>query len=179
ARMIAGGGETQPPPIQFWPVYVPPRRQSERFLAGFISSQKVKYGSGSVGDSMMRQADSRSTKWLLNVPYEHPSRDEWHVMCALKEAGTSLTLKKVSSRFGDGTTHSDTVSGVLRRMLEKKLIAMDGRKYVLPHDVASKYFGFESSGIGSSGDIPLSTSKAVEYYLSHRFFLCMATQTVK
>ena len=179
ARMIAGGGETQPPPIQFWPVYVPPRRRSEEFLAEFISSQKARYGSGRVGDSMMRQADNRSTKWLLNVPYEHPSRDEWHVMCALRKGGSGMTLKSVVAGVGDGTTASDTVSGVLRRMMEKKMVVMQQRKYILPREVSDKYFAFKPSDIGSSEDIPLSTSKAVEYYLSHRMFLCVATQTVK
>jgi len=179
ARMVAGGGETQPLPVQFWPIFVPPRRKSEEFLSEFISTQKKTYGSGIVGDSMIRSAGNRSTKWLLNVPYEPPSRDEWDVMCILRENGAGLTLRKIVALFGDGTTASDTVSGILRRMAEKKLVASVARRHVLPEAVSSRYFDFKPSGIGSSEDIPLATSRAVKYYLSHRMFLCMAVQKVK
>ena len=179
ARMVAGGGESQPLPVQFWPVYVPPRRRSEQFLAEFIAGQKERYGSGEVGTSMMRDAENKSTQWLNNVPYMPPSRDEWDVMCVLKEAGTALTLKKVVERFGDGTTASDTVAGILREMVKKNLVDLQARKYVLPHDVASRYLTFDPAAIGTSDDIPLTTDRAVGHYLGRRFFLCMAPQKVR
>ncbi|MDE0266646.1 MAG: type IV secretion system DNA-binding domain-containing protein [Thaumarchaeota archaeon] len=179
ARLVAGGGESQPLPVQFWPVFVPPRRRSEEFLADFIGSQKDKYGCGRVGESMMRQAESQATRWLSNVPHEPPTRDEWDVMCLLREAHTSLTLRDIVSRLGDGTTASDTVSGILRRMVDKGLLARESRKYSLPYDVSAKYLEFKPSDIGTSEDIPLSTSVAVEHYLGRRFFLCVAPQKVR
>lgn len=180
ARMVAGGGETQPLPIQFWPVFVPPRRQSEESLSEFIAAQKAKYGAGDVGDTMMRSANSKSNQWLLNVPYEPPTKDEWEIMCILKEESEDLMLKNIVARLGDGTTASDTVSGILRRMVDKKLIAITrSRRYILPADVQSKYLDFKPSDIGTSEDIPLSTSRAVKYYLDQRMFLCVATQKVR
>ncbi len=179
ARMVAGGGESQPLPVQFWPVYIPPRRRSEQFLSEFIAWQKRKYGSGEVGVSMMREAENKSTKWLDNVPYMPPSRDDWELMCVLKEAGTSLILKKVVERFRGGTTASDTVAGILSEMTKKKLAARDGRKYMLPHDVSDKYLTFDPTAIGTSEDIPLSTDTAVRYYLGRRHFLCVASQKVR
>ena len=180
ARLVAGGGESQPLPVQFWPVHIRPRRRSEEFLADFIGSQKEKYGSSEVGDSIMRQAENRSTRWLLNAPYAPFARDEWHVMCILKESGTPLMLKRIVERFGDGTTASDTVAGILKRMLKKNLLVLDERKkYVLPHAVAAKYLVFDPAAIGMSEDIPLSTEEAVAYYLGHRFFLCVAPQTIR
>ena len=187
ARLIAGGGQTQPLPVQFWPVFTnldggTNGQEASVNLTEFIASQKKKFGSGVVDVSMVSKASTRANQWLANVPYEPPSRDEWEIMCILAEEGAVLRLNKIVQRFRDGTTHRDSVSSILRSMHKKKLIGRPEnapRMHGLPLQMRRKYMEFDPSQIGKAEDIPKLTEAAVSYYLQKRWFLCVAPQTIK
>ncbi len=183
-RPIAEEG-AQPLPVQFWPVYTPPNLQNDDFISKFITTQREEYSSGTVDASMLRRAAVQANRWLDNIPYEPPTREEWEILCILAEAGTSLMLKEITRRFGDGTTASDRVSKILKNMVKKKIVdtGAEGEKkkrgYHIPYETRCKYMEFDPAKIGTSADIPSTTAAACSYYLKRRFFLCVATQTVK
>ena len=181
ARLVPEGGGPQPLPVQFWPVYTDKDVQTDGFLKEFVASQRQMFGSGKVGTSMMRQASRQENAWLNNIPYEPPPGDEWEIMCIMAEAGTALLLKDVVERFGSGTTPSDEIAKILRRMARGKVLKKGARGagYSMPYAVRCKYFGFDPGEIGTSEDIPRVMAAATEHYIGSRHFLCVATQTVK
>ena len=179
-RLVADAGQTQPLPIQFWPVLPPTGSTVD--LAGFIKSQRDKFGGGTVGESMMSKAASRASLWLTSVPYAPPSRDEWEILCILAEEGEPMKLQRIVEKFRGGTTARDTVSGVLQKMHEKELLARPqkgSRSHALPYRTRQKYLEFDPAEIGTAEDIPRAMAAATSYYLRNRWFLCVAPQTVR
>ena len=179
ARLVAGGGEAQPLPVQFWPLFVPKERQTDEVLAGFIESERARFGCGIVGESILAASSAHDSRWLEHVPYEPPSRDEWQIICILAGAKEGLLLRQVTAQFADGTTASNTISATLRRMLSHRMVALQGRKYVLPGVIRRKYLEFDPAAIGTALDIPQSTAAAVSYYVARRNFVCVAPQKIR
>jgi len=62
AKLIAKAGEVTPLPVQFWPIFTPKDKQTDEFLEQFIKSQKVKYGYGVVGESLLQRYSSQSNE---------------------------------------------------------------------------------------------------------------------
>lgn len=180
ARLIAAPGETQPVPIQFWPVFPKKDVQSNEFLENFIESQKEKYGYGVIGKSLMEQYSSEDNVWLKNISFEPPTKNEWLVCCILK--GKSLGLGKIVEKFMGGTTHRDLMSKILKTMVEKKILDKSkGNKgvYSLTNQTKSQFFDYSSEAVGSAKDIPMMVNKVTEHYISKGNFITIATQKVK
>ena len=180
-RLIAAPGETQPIPIQFWPVFPKKDTQPKEFLDEFIESQKEKYGHGVVGDSLMKQYSSQSNVWLKNISFEPPTEDEWLVCCILKDS--PLGLQKIVDSFKGGTIHRDTMSkDILQNMVNKKMLSKtEGHKgvYSLTDKTKSQLFDYSSETVGSAKDIPMMVQKVTDHYVSKGNFVTVATQKVK
>ena len=180
ARLIAAPGETQPLPIQFWPVFPKKDIQTSEFLDSFIKSQKELYGYGKVGESLMEQHSSKSNEWLKNITVEPPLYDEWLIYLILQKS--SLGLLKIVELFKNGTDHRDKVKEILSKMVnDGKLEQTWGHKgvYSLTKAIKSKYLTFKSNMIGTAKDIPMVTEKAVQYYLNKGYYLTIANQKIR
>jgi len=93
ARLIGAPGETQPIPTQFWPVFPAKDTQTGEFLENFIKQQKIKYGYGTIGKSLMEQYSDESNVWLKNITVELPTSNEWLVYNIIHDF--SLPLYKI------------------------------------------------------------------------------------
>ena len=185
-RLLPEENSQQQVPIQFWPVYTPKDVQTPESVRRFIKSQKARYGQGRVGASAIKEAESKSNRWLVSIPYEPPSKDEWHILCLMAEADAPLRLKQITAMFQNGTTASDAVAEILKQMVRKKMLQKGGTStagnknaYFLPHAVRQKYLKFNPADVGTSVDIPLVVKCAVGHYLKRGSFVCMANQTIK
>ena len=90
ARLFGAPGETQPIPVQFWPVFPVKDTQTGEFLEQFITLQKEKYGYGKVGKSLMEQYSDSSNVWLKNITVELPTSNEWLVYNIIHDFSLSL-----------------------------------------------------------------------------------------
>jgi|APSaa5957512535_1039671.scaffolds.fasta_scaffold03904_5 hypothetical protein len=179
-RLIAAPGETQPIPIQFWPVFPKKDVQTKEFLDKFIESQKEKYGYGVVGESLIEQHSSEDNIWLKNIPFEPPTHEQWLILCILRDK--SLGLQSIVDNFKNGTIHRDVMSNILKIMIENKLLSKtSGRKgiYSLTNETKIKFFDYSSETVGSAKDIPMMVNKVTEHYISKGNFVTVATQKVK
>jgi len=179
-RVTPANGESQPLPIQFWPVFPSKEVQTEEFLDNFIIQQKEKYGYGVVGKSLMEQHSSESNVWLKNISNELPTHDEWLILCILRNV--ILGLKPIVESFRNGVVHRDTVSNLLQSMVSKKMLTKsEGHKgvYSITPRSSTKYFELNPKDIGTAGDIKGMVDEVSDYYISKGYFLTMANQTVK
>jgi len=179
-RLIGAAGETQPIPVQFWPVFPTKDIQTGEFLDNFIKQQKEKYGYGKVGKSLMEQYSDESNVWLKNITVELPTNDEWLVYNIINNS--TLGLQQIVDVFRNGVIHRDTVSKILQKMvLEGKLSKSHGNKgmYSVSDKIKSKYLKIDHTKIGTAQDIKLVTKMAVEYYTKEGYFITLANQTIK
>ena len=179
-RLIGAPGETQPYPVQFWPVFPPKDTQTGEFLESFIKSQKEKYGQGEVGKSLLEQYHDEHNDWLKNITIELPTQDEWLFYNILKD--DSLGLKQIVKSFRNGIIHRDKVEALLKSMTsDEKILKSPGRQglYSLSDETKSNYLEFDHTLIGTATDIEEVTAKAINYYIKKGFFITMANQIVK
>lgn len=179
-RLVGAPGETQPLPVQFWPIYPAKDTQTSQFLDNFIITQKEKYGFGVVGESLMKQYSDANNEWLRNITVELPTQDEWIIYNIIKDA--SLSQKQIVESFRNGVIHRDTVSLLLKAMVKDgKLSQTAGHKgvYSLTNRTISKYIRLDYSQIGTAKDIKSVTEQAIKHYTDKDQFVTIANQKVK